>query len=57
MLDGASSLRLHLIKVPKNVAGESKIAVKICPKGHPQRSVSADFRFYCDSKVGNFKRL
>lgn len=26
------------------------------PKGHPQRSVSAGFKFYCDSKVDKFVR-
>lgn len=26
------------------------------PQGHPQRSVSADFKFYCDSKVDSFIR-
>ena len=26
------------------------------PEGHPQRSVSADFKFYCDSKVDSFIR-
>lgn len=26
------------------------------PEGHPQRCVSADFKFYCDSKVDEFVR-
>lgn len=27
------------------------------PEGHPQRSVSANFKFYCDSKVDEFVRI
>ena len=26
------------------------------PEGHPQRSVSTDFKFYCDAKLENFVR-
>ena len=47
-------LALPIDNSTKELRGKVEEKLRELPEGHPQRSVSTDFKFYCDSKVNYF---